>query len=371
MAALQLAAVPLPPMEAAAQSSDVTVHPTAESLALPVDIVVPRQLSTPKSAALRELADRLRSLRTVRQVGVEDGAESEVIGTVEAATLDGKGRLLVLDRAFQNVRLYESSTGSATLIGRKGNGPLDLRSAFSIWPVGSSSFAVADGVLGVKIVSAPARDSVRLERLLPSVGISGGCGAGGSIAVIRTPSTEVPPVQVFDETGRPLRSLGTPYRTTSSLARLILSEGVVGCLGDGRVAYALSHLPFVHLHSADGSRRWTARFSGFSQGYQEEKLYGKRRGIGLREDTKEFSLVTRIIGAGSRLYIVQVAHQNLASLRLRKDFARLDTYAFDADSGEGVFVSSTINPIGAVRGDSVVTFSNDPFPQAFVMRGGR
>lgn len=355
-----------------AQAATIAMHPTAENLAVDARTVAKIGAGGRRSKTLQRFVDRFRELRTVRQVGVEDGAENEVIGAVESAAVDGHGRVLVLDRAFQNVRVFDSERGGVIVIGRKGSGPLDLRAAFSIWPVGRNGFAVADGVLGVKYIIAPTRDSVRLERIVPvRADITAGCGIGQTAAVYRTPSDETPVVAILGEGGSLLRAFGSPYRTDVPLVRSIMSEGVMGCSVNGRIAFALNFLPFVHMYQANGTKLWSFRFTDFRQGFQEERLRSDgRRSIGLAEKTKAYSSIARVTGADDGLFLVQVAHHTVASRRLRSAFARLDTYVIDSSTGEGEYLTSQLPLVTQVIGRTIVTFSNEPFPQVTLMQIG-
>jgi hypothetical protein len=355
-----------------AQTATVATHPTAGNLAVEARAVGRIAAGSKRSRSLQRFLDRFGELRTVRQVGVEDGEENEVIGAIEAAAVDGRGRVLVLDRAFQNVRVFDGERGQVTVIGRRGSGPLDLRAAYSIWPVGRSGFAVADGVLGVKYILAPTRDSVRLQRTVPiRADITAGCGIGQTVAVYRTPSEDTPVVAILGESGSLLRAFGSPYKTDVPLVRSIMSEGVMGCSADGRIAYALNFLPFVHVYQANGMKLWSFRIGDFRQGFQDERQRSDgRRSIGLSDNTKDFSSIARITAAGDGLFLVQVAYHTVASRRLRNEFARLDTYIIDSSSGDAEFLTSKMPLVAQVSGSTIVTFSNDPFPRVTLMQIG-
>lgn len=355
-----------------AQTATLAMHPSAENLEVDARTVGRVRSGGKRSRNLQHFLDRFGALRTIRQVGIEDGAENEIIGAVESAAIDGLGRVLVLDRAFQSVRVFDTERGQVTVIGRKGSGPLDLRAAFSIWPVGRNGFAVADGILGVKYIAAPTRDSVRLERIMTvRADITAGCGFGQAAAVYRTPSEDTPVVAILGESGSLLRAFGSPYKTNVPLVRGIMSEGVLGCSANGHIAYALNFLPFVHVYRADGVKLWSFRLGDFRQGFQEERQRSDgRRSIGLSEKTKDFSSIARVTGAGDGLFLVQVAYHTVASRRLRNEFARLDTYVIDSSSGDAEFLSSKLPLVAQVSGNTLVTFSNDPFPRVTLMQIG-
>jgi hypothetical protein len=344
------------------------VHPTPDNLIANVSVEISRTPAGGLPAALTAFAARLRRLREVRSVGKEDGDADDIIGAIAGAALDDQGRLLVLDRSFNNVRIHPAGAGKGFVFGRQGSGPLDFRSPMSIWPAGNGAVAVADGVLGVKFISAPSKAMVKLERIV-SVGadITGGCGSSDTFAVYRTPSDDIPLIQRYDRNGKVLSAFGAPYKTSTPLVRAIMSEGVVGCMSDGQVAYAMSGLPYIHLHAANGQRRAVVKLTSFTIGEQLEEADAKgRHSIGLSESTRQFSSIRWMVGVDSRFLIVQVVNHTMASLRLRRDFATLDTYAIDVATGKGLFVSAGIPPLTYAVGTTLVGFTNDPYPRAIV-----
>ncbi len=345
----------------------VRTHPSQAALQIRVDGVVSRAgRSELRVSPLTRMANRLRTAKLVRKVGTEDGDPEEVIGAINGAVLDDLGRLLVLDRSFHAVRVFQDNRPPMT-IGRRGSGPLDLRNALAIWPLGSGGFAVADGVLGVKQVDAGKSAAVLRRTTHPGTDITGACQTPTGFAVYKTPVPGGRLVQVFDSLGNAGVSFGEPYQAESALVLAILSEGVVGCHPSGGFVYALSGQPFLFGHDPTGKRKWTLRIQDFAVGVQEEKVDSKgRRSIGLSADVKEFSLITNIVGYGADHALVQVVYHNQRSLLGRKDFHRLDTYLVDGKNGHAIFVGSDLPRVSQITGEHVVFVANDPFPQVTV-----
>lgn len=346
-------------------------HPAAESMRQPVDHSVSRTVPVGGSSQeLAELARRFRAARLVRTVGVEDGSETESLGSVSGAVLDSRNRLFVLDRSFTAVRAFQEGV-DPTIIGRRGSGPLDLRYGVSIWPEGDGRFGVADVVLGVKVIDASSV-SPRLVRVVSvGTGITGACRSPAAFVVYRSAGDANRLIQRFDTLGRPLDQFGAPYAADSPLVSAIMSEGVVGCGADGSVVYAMSGMPFVYGHRADGRRAWTLRISDFEVGEQQESIDAKgRRSIGLAPDVAQFSLIMNIVGVNARAALVQVVSHSPRSLRDRKDYERLDSYLVDLASGRAVFVSASLPMVSFVKGATLVAFTNEPFPQVRILELG-
>lgn len=230
---------------------------------------------------------------------------------------------------------------------------------------------MADAVLGVKIFNVESKTKAGIVKIIPiGTDLTGGCGFRDGFAVYKVSRSDTPVIQLFTGEGAAGRSFGTSYRATSSLARAIMSEGTVGCAKSGQVAYALSNLPFIRVvDAATAKERFAIRIGDFVQGIQPETVDERgRHEIGLADNTTQYSYVSRIVGVGERHFVVQVALNSRQSLRARKDYARLDTYLVDAVSGESIFVSDALPAIAFAEGNRAIGFSNDPFPQAFVLK---
>jgi hypothetical protein len=346
-------------------------HPSVESLRQHVDHSVSRTApGSDGTLELAGLAKRLRAARLVRTVGVEEGSETETLGSISGAVLDSRNRLFVLDRSFTAVRAFQEGV-SPSVIGRRGSGPLDLRYGVSIWPEGDGRFGVADGMLGVKVIDASS-PAPRLVRVV-SVGtdITGACRTPSAFVVYRSAGDAKHLIQRFDTLGRPLDQFGARYVADSRMVSAIMSEGVVGCGADGSVVYAMSGMPFVHGYRPDGRRAWTLRLSDFEVGDQQESVDARgRRSIGMAPDVRRFSLIRNIVGMNARVALVQVESHSPQSMRARKDYERLESYLVDIASGHAIFASDVLPMVSYVKGSTMVTFTNDPFPQIRVLELG-
>jgi hypothetical protein len=354
------------------EAQAVRLHPTDSVLTQLAERSAARTSSPDAASRLRPLVQQLRSARVVSTFGREDGEAEDVFGHIAAAALLSSGRLLVLDRSFHAVRVHTPGKGWS-MVGRQGSGPLDLRSAMTLWPERENEFAVADGVLGIKYVDV-SENAARLNRVVkPGADITGACRRPhGGLAVFRTPGSDNRVVQLFDSSGKAGVAFGSGYPSESAMIRGIMSQGVVGCLSNGRFAFAISGLPFVHIHDSMGRRLWTVRLRDFEVGYQQETIdRSGRRSIGLAEKAQRFSLTLNIVEAADGVALVQVFTHSSNSLRQRRDFEVADTYLVDTNKGDVAYVGSTLPTVSQVTGRSLVTISNDPFPKVAIMELGR
>lgn len=347
-------------------AQSVRKHPVPGALQVAAEHWVSNRGGSGVDPVLQRLAARIRGARVVRSLGSEDG--DVLFGSIVGVAVDDSGRLLVLDRSGPMVHVFPVRDPAFT-VGRRGSGPMDLRTAVALWPENSGAFAVADGVLGVKYIHAPS-PAARLQRIVdPGTGITGACKARSGLAVYRPRAGDAKLVQLFDTLGNPGPTFGEPYRAGSPLIAHIMNEGVVGCLANGTTVHAIAGLPFVHGYDARGRRLWTLRIADFAVGVQDETTDKQgRHSIGLSDETRDFSLTTNVVALTPTVAVVQTIYHTTRSLRARKAYERLDTYLVDGHSGRAVFVGATLPVISYARGDHLACFLNDPYPRAMVMQ---
>lgn len=356
----------------ALRAQQVTVHPTAANLrSVGAERSVSVRDTSSGDADLDRVSRRLRRAVRIDSVGDQDGDEATVIGTINDIAVDSKGRIFVLDMAFQSIRVFAANGKPEFMIGQKGSGPLDLRFGVSIWAEDDGVVAVTDVVLGTKYLAVESKAKARLLRTVPSRGNpSGACGSKGSL--ITFSSTAQPAdktLRRIGPDGHELRRFGDGYDASTPLVRMIMSEGTVGCMGDGSTISALSKLPFVVNHEPSGVVRWRLRLSDFVPGRELEELDEKsRRSIGLDPQNPTSSYTFRIAPFGDRHAVIQVGLRTARSLRERVLWARLDTYLVDVATGRAVFVSSTLPMLDELRGVELFGFDNDPYPRVLRLR---
>ncbi len=343
------------------------LHPTRENIDIPASQVISRGIGFGATDRLARAATRISAARLEGKVGTEDGNGADVVGAISAAAEDARGRIIALDRAFQSVRIIDRDPAKSFVIGRRGSGPLEFRAPMSMWLSGDGTLSVADAVLGVKRIAIGSPKTARLVGTTRVSGdITGACATGADVAAYRVSRADAPLVEVQSQDGKIRTSFGQPYKTTTPLARVIMSEGIIGCVRNGTYALAMSSLPFVHGYDGRGARTWVSRIQDFTVGIQEETVEGGRHSIGLRSETKAFSTVFSLIPFEESFMILQVAHHTMKSLLDRREFEKLDTYLLDTGNGRGVFVSGSLPRITSSRRTGFLAITNEPFPQVLV-----
>jgi hypothetical protein len=354
-----------------AAGQNAIVHPSKASLTgTATERVVGLRDTSSTDVNLDRQARRLRAATRIDSIGELDGDESTVLGLINDIAVDERGRVFVLDMGFSNLRVFSADGTPEFTIGQKGSGPLDLRFGVSIWTTGNGAVAVTDAVLGTKYIAAENKAATRLLRVVPTTGNpSGACESKGQLITF-SPGAKATDklIRKLDAAGRELSSYGEVYTASSSLARMIMSEGTVGCMTDGSTVSTQSKLPFIVSHTADGAERWRLRLRDFAPGRELEEVDEKsRHSIGLDPKSVTSSYTYRITPFGGYA-IIQVGNRTARSMRNRVLWERLDTYLADINTGKAVFVSARLPMLDEIRGSSVHGYDNDPYPRVIRLR---
>ncbi|MCK5131334.1 MAG: hypothetical protein KAR40_04205 [Candidatus Sabulitectum sp.] len=72
---------------------------------------------------------RVRQLLVVDSIGVEYGESCEVFGNISGAVFINDSTFVVLDKGYQELRVFDTSSNHLITRSSQGNGPLEYRSA--------------------------------------------------------------------------------------------------------------------------------------------------------------------------------------------------------------------------------------------------
>lgn len=360
------------------QSAGV-VHPDAASLVSPPGtILLSKRDTLARSAELGRLGSSLRRAARVDSLGSLDGPVDESFGMIMDLTVDSSGAVYVLDMANLQVLVFRQGSRIPVVIGRQGSGPLEFRGPVSLWTEANGEVAVVDAALGAKFFRVQRSGQAQLTRSIRMLGSPmSACGFGGSVFAIEpsvqdgsTQRSEYRLVRVYSQaTGEVTRSFGETYEADTPLIRTIMSEGAIGCSGDGTIILALSKLPFVVGFSARGERLWTVRLRDFTVGRSIERLNARgQQSIGLDPTDPRNSFIRRITPISGGYAVVQVGFMTSASLRNGTIWERVDSYLLRTSSGEGVYIGDKLPLLGGVHGNRAFGFENDPFPRVIEFR---
>ena len=358
-----------------ARAQRIAFHPTEENLRATGPVtMVSRSDTTAGIVALDRMALRLRRAVRSDSIGELDGDINTALGTIMDVAIDARGRIFVLDMAFQTIRVFGPDRKFLFNIGQKGSGPLDFQFAVALWPERADGIVVVDAVLGAKYLRVGDKGVTRLSRVvMPQGNPTGACGAVGVLhtyAPVKVGSSaEYAAISQYNRDGMFVRAFGDTYRAATPLVRDIMSEGIIGCMPDGTVTSSLSKLPFVRGYSSVGALKWTVRFKDFIIGKESEETdKDKRHSIGVDPNNPTRSYIRRITPLDSRFAAVQVALMTPKSLRDRSLWAQVDTYVVDVQSGRAAYASSRLPLLTAQSGERLVGFEGDPFPRVVFLQ---
>jgi hypothetical protein len=289
--------------------------------------------------------------------------------------VDSRGRVFIVDLAFEKVRVF-SPTGSPLFeIGRSGDGPLEFRSPMAIMLRDPDSVIVVDAAHGIKIFRS---DASGRTSLLTHRGVNAStrdaCAVGSEIAVLVSSANREDPSSDFDHMIRVVppsgttRSFGAGYRSSSQLVRYVLGEGAIGCIHNVIVA-GLSALPFVRAFRPDGHEQWVAQLDDFQIPRYLERINSRGQpAFGLDPEVPPSNAIRKVSALGARHVLVQTVLVTRQALQDRSMYSDVDTYLFDAANGQGVYVGKALPLVDAVASDVLYATSLSPFPRVVKFR---
>lgn len=348
-------------------SADQTRHPTPENL-LPGEakVLIGRQHFADE--ALDAAYELLSTMRPISKIGLQDGAESEVIGFVQDIALGVNGSLYILDSRFNNVRVHEPNGTQVSVLGGPGRGPNEFLSPQAIDTDEAGRIFVADRYNVIKTFISSKSDSVIISRL--SAAPEDMCFADEMLFVQAAPqqddSTGI--VRTFAmpraEVGV---TFGAPYLTDNWLVRNQLSDGPLVC-APGRVVVMLKYLPFVRAYRSDGTLAWVDQLDDFhpltiTSGVEEGRLFVQLEG-------DRYDIGHNMVAVTDSVILVQVAEYDRSVRAPREGPIKLRSYLMRTSDGNGYQLDFTLPDIADIRNDLIATYTNDPFPRVTLNEAG-
>ena len=158
------------------------------------------------------------------------------------------------------------------------------------------------------------------------------------------------------------RTFGQGYEASYELARQLLSDGPIGCVGDPpRIVHALNQLPVLRAYdAADGLEAWTARVADYVQGeIVEERATGSIAYGSGRKD-----VAVSVTGVGEE-YIL---YQTVRGERAASDELEVRSYLVDASSGNGALISTGLPVVSEITDTHILGYWLTGIPRVEVRR---
>lgn len=321
------------------------------------------------NAAIRDVIQRLLTLRDGPHIGEEDGAEEYLLGRIDGVLIDRSGNIFVADRLAHNVRVYDRNGVHLATIGGKGDGPGEFRAPSRLALDESDRLYVVDRLVRVQRFqrvngSFEYLDSFRMENMA----IRDLCVMGGNLYVqgFRTSGTGNTVLQKLTLTGEHIASFGEVYRSPNRRMINDMTRGRIACDKNvGSLLYMPTQVPAeVRAYTLDGDIKWITTLPEIEQLLIEPTERGIRQTV--PETGFHVGASFEVVPGG--VLLIQLGFITLGSRAAGDEFARLETYVLDVATGAGTYVADTPPLIRAAADTVFVAAIRDPFPQLRIHR---
>ncbi len=287
----------------------------------------------------RDALRRSEVVVTIGKLGEVGDNDEEVFGWVADAKFDAGGNVVVLDRLARLVTVFDPAGRFLTKFGRGGEGPGEFGDAIALAILSGGRIAVADSRRHLEIFAEKDGGYLYASRHPFPADLhmrEGLCQAGDRLFLSvwhGESNAVVHEVPLPTHTGR---TFGQGYKASYALARQLLSDGPIGCVGDPpRIVHALNALPVLRAYDADdGSEAWTARVADYVQGQiVEDRATGS---IAYGSGLKDLAVSVTGVGEGYILY------HTVRGEKAAPEEAEVRSYLVDATSGNGALISTNL-----------------------------
>jgi hypothetical protein len=169
-------------------------------------------------------------------IGVEDGDENLIFGSISRIDLDGKGNIYVLDYKYRAIRIFDGNGGFIRSIAvPAGQGPQEATNLSGIAVTPHGTLFIND--MRKVIVYGPEGKYLRtflVDFMVSSIG----CAGAEDLIAIGPHLGKI--LHVFDATGRPLESFGDPFpvpKEFEAMKEMPMFQAplLFNCAKDGRI----------------------------------------------------------------------------------------------------------------------------------------
>lgn len=336
------------------------VRPIAVTTELRFDVRRPqRWLAT---GLLRKLSNDEVG-RLLSRIGLLDGAEPYVFGSIADVGIDSDGMIYVLDDRLSSVRVFSPSGKFRYSLGRSGRGPGEFIAPRAIALSRNGDVYVTDATRRIHAFRKTATAHAGGDSQNTQVPIDDLCLMGSLVVAHSRPLVRNEVIYILNDSGRVVRTFGELYRSPNNYVNMEIARGKIACApNESIVLYSPSTvIPEIRGYDLEGRLRWVAKISGYRaiDLYQPAARPQNYR-VGVPESG--FHRVESALYDGHGRFIVQVAFISRATARRNHAVDRLYTFALSARDGRGSLISERLPTIGAISGARVLFIRNEPFP---------
>jgi hypothetical protein len=306
-----------------------------------------------------------------------------VLGGIIDGAIDPDGNVLLLDRAYSLVRVFDSSLRPIRTIGGSGNGPGEFARPASIRGVVSGEFSVVDpgGRRIERIRWGGAGEPVSERIVIPIASVADGCLLGDRIFALGVRLADDPAgaldsptaIHEIDGNGRVVRSFSTPYALMDDAdVAFVVAEGQLHCgdEGPGRIWVGYSLLGEVHALTPEGELLWITRIDDFAYMKHTHRRDASGAFISMGVEPEDRRLVETIAlsRASADVLAVQVTTTRRPDPNSRESESTVRTYLLRAADGQvvGSFAGGA-RILGGSNGEAIL-YDSEPYPRFVVSR---
>lgn len=342
-------------------------HPTAENIPRGSELThsIPMDHDLQGTGPLYDFARTLKGAREALAVGVAEGADNEMFGTIADIAPGESGGFFVLDASEGVVYEYDSNGRFVEGFGQFGEGPGEFRSPVALaMDYRGKRIVVADRNRKVSFFNyEPRTTSFDRMQTLKAAALDL-CIRESVLYTHGTLAGIDGTIHVPNLMGAYVNSFGAKYVSDNPMVAVDLSRGFVTCNRES-VVFGYLYLPVVRGYTAGGELLWTSILEEFQPLRITEDvgaqtiLYSGRHGTS--DVLRGVTMVEEL-----PFVIVQVRRRTPESIDEGREYARMFTYVLDSRTGEGAYVGTSLPPVYAVKNGFIYTAVRSPFPQVRV-----
>lgn len=308
-------------------------------------------------------AANVAGLEERASVGVLDGPEAYVLGRIADVELDAEGRIYILDRHANELRLYDAGGRYLHRVGGPGTGPGRYRRVQAV-AVASDRVYVSDISRRVEIYRVAGDSLIHLESVSLDMAALALCVVGDTL-VVQGPTTRPggATVHLFDSSGRRLTQFAQLYRS-NALVAYELSRAHMACATDPRRIALATGLGDVRLYDQAGALQWVATVAD----YRHPIISADQNEYSVRMPSDGWHRVYGVAFLPSGNVLAQIALATVETQEAGVDHVRLISLVLDARTGRPLGVYDDAPPLWLITGSRALSVEQGPYPRVRLLQ---